>query len=134
MRVAILAGALALCVTTSAAADPITDYTIGRFPVIVDGRTFIVAVSKKSPRLLIQAKARGGDIAPADWPLPWWRAAAEKFVQPVGCGIPAVEVKWKLGGTWEADYACPEGVDLKALATAQKAQLKGGQPLTSAIP
>lgn len=131
MRLALLMAATAMVATPAPAlADGVTAFTVGRFPVISDGRTFVVAISNKSQTILIQGKPRSGDLAPSDWPIEWWRTAVEKFVAPSGCGISTVSVKWKLGGTWEATYVCPAGVDLRALAEAQKKALKTGAPLT----
>lgn len=58
-----------------------------------------------------------------------WKQAATEFLAPVGCT--ATEVRPIDQDTaWEAAYVCPEGVDLRALVAAQKAQLRKGQPLT----
>lgn len=55
------------------------------------------------------------------------RIAGTQFVQPVGCSI--TEVRSIAAGSWEAGFACPPDVDLRALASEQRAQLQAGASL-----
>lgn len=126
-----MASAAALASAIPASADSLFTYTIGPFPVTVDGRKLDVTLSTKSDTLLVQAHPFQGDRhgLAADWPIEIWRRAAEKFVEPAGCGISAVTVKWRIGATWEAAFVCPAGIDLSALVKAQKERLKSGLPI-----
>lgn len=128
--IAAFAAAAAL-ISSSAQAASLFTYPLGRVPVESDGRRFMIVVHGKEDAFLIQATqgAAWGGKRPQDWPPEVWRKAAEAFASPVGCGIPEVRAITRQGATWEATYVCPEGVDLRALFTAQKDDLRKGLPL-----
>jgi hypothetical protein len=95
-----------------------------------DGRTFRFYVHPHENLLLIQP-SMGQAITkhPDKWPQEVWRHAAETLVSPAGCAIVDVHDKSKIGATWEASYACPSGVDLRALMMAQRPTITRGEPL-----
>jgi hypothetical protein len=66
---------------------------------------------------------------PGRWPLDVWLHAAQHFVRPIGCDISDIHAGWRMGGTWEVTYVCPDQVDLRALIKAQRSDLKRGVPL-----
>ncbi|MET4683911.1 hypothetical protein [Brevundimonas faecalis] len=55
------------------------------------------------------------------------RIAAAQFLEPVDCTV--TEVRLIAPGGWEAGFACPAGVDLRALVQQQRAALQTGAPL-----
>lgn len=57
-----------------------------------------------------------------------WRAGARWLVEPAGCKVEELR-PLDQADTWEARYACPEGVDLRALIEAQRDQLREGRQL-----
>ncbi len=95
--------------------------------VTVDGRRFTVYVHPRDDTLLLQPKMGAGFLPNGEEPIYTWRKVAEQFVAPVGCGISAV--KFLTSASWEANYVCPAGVDLRGLVVAQRAQLQQGAPL-----
>lgn len=118
----------------SASAGSLFDYMKLTYDakLTVDGRVFSVMLHKSQDRFLLQPsmhEAFTGMGAPAHWPLPVWRKAAETFVEPVGCGISDMDAISRHGGSWEATYVCPPGVDLRALVAAERKDLRQGLPL-----
>jgi hypothetical protein len=97
--------------------------------VTVSPYRFSIYVHPEHDLLLIQPKLFGNPPRSDQWPIGLWRQAAEQFVAPLGCGIPTVQVKTRMGSTWEASFLCPEGVDLRGLVMAQRDALKKGTPL-----
>jgi hypothetical protein len=93
----------------------------------VEGRRFSIYVHSKDNALLLQPKI--SEMGSSSWGIQNYRAAAEQFVKPVGCGISAVEAISVMGGSWEATYVCPESINLRALVKAQRSQLVKGVPL-----
>ena len=57
-----------------------------------------------------------------------WRAGARWLVEPAGCKVEELR-PLDQADTWEARYACPEGVDLRALIEAQRSTLREGRRL-----
>nr|WP_271817078.1 hypothetical protein [Dolichospermum circinale] len=98
--------------------------------VDVEGRVVTIAPHPKKNHLLMQKSIGGSFSRPETWRIETYRAAAERFVSPVGCGIEKVEAITVLGGTWYAVYVCPTGVDLYKLIREQRKALKAGSPLT----
>ena len=96
----------------------------------VEGKHFTLYVHPKDKTILVQPKlVENLHDVPSQWPLVVWRQAAEAFVSPIGCGISDVKVLTRMGASWEATYICPDGVDLRSVAEAQRADLKRGTPL-----
>jgi hypothetical protein len=126
--------AVALLVSAPAAeAQSILSYKWTSDALVLDhGRAFTIYIHPKADTLLIQprlSQVYGGRAKPQDWPLDYWRQAAEAFVEPIGCGISDVSVKSRIGATWQAVFVCPPGVDLRRLAADQHATLIKGEPL-----
>lgn len=96
------------------------------------GRRFVAYINGKTDTILLQGswkeivhEAR----SMRDWPIQYWRQAAETLVGPAGCGISDVHALMKNGATWEATFVCPAGVDLRKLAKEQHEALMKGEPL-----
>lgn len=131
MRTATAVLVAGLLASTPAAAANLLSYTIAAAKLRIEGRTFRVTVHPKQNLILLQAsigESFSGGRADL-WPVGTWRAAAEAMVTPIGCGISEVKVLSKIGGSWEAAYVCPEGVDLRLIYLAQRKQLDKGEPL-----
>jgi hypothetical protein len=63
-------------------------------------------------------------------PDPWAvEAAMRDFVRPLGCEITAVRQIGAEQVSFEGDYTCPAGVDLRATVRAQTARLMRGEPI-----
>lgn len=124
--VAVLFSAWASCASASGLLSYGAGIAEAKFSTLGGG--FAAYVHPKEDKILLQRTRitadtlTSRDIAP-------WRNAAEFFVQPIGCGISRVEALSVTGQTWEAWYICPDGVDLRALATAQKQDLRRGRPI-----
>lgn len=123
---AVLFSAWASCASASGLLSYGAGVAEAKFSTLSGG--FAVYVHPKEDKLLLQRTSftaetlTSRDIAP-------WRNAAEVFVQPIGCGISRVEALSVKGQTWEAWYICPDGVDLRALAAAQRQDLRRGRPI-----
>lgn len=104
--------------------------------LVYEGRAFSIYVHPKQDLLMLQPKLSETfkPPIPPEWPIGFWRGAAEQFVKPAGCGIPEVHVLSKNGATWEASYLCPAGLDLRALILAQRSALKRGSELKAPPP
>jgi hypothetical protein len=114
------------------APSSIFDFGLGfsEATVVVGDNTFRIYTNKRGKSTIaLEPAMKDMGKNPATWPLPVWRAAAEKFVAPVGCGISDVVAIARNGGAWEATYVCPAGVDLKALIRAQTRDLQQGVPI-----
>lgn len=57
-----------------------------------------------------------------------FKAAASWLVKPVGCQLTTIRAVDK-ATSYEMAYACPAGVDLRALVRAQTPTLRDGAPL-----
>lgn len=60
-------------------------------------------------------------------PLPYWRRAITWLLEPAGCSI--VSIYELERSSYEAEYVCPPGVDLRALVAANRPALRRGAPL-----
>lgn len=60
-------------------------------------------------------------------PMPIWRSAINWLLEPAGCTILSI---YELERTsFEAEYQCPAGVDLRRLVMEHRTTLRDGQPL-----
>ncbi len=60
-------------------------------------------------------------------PMPIWRSAINWLLEPAGCTILSI---YELERTsFEAEYQCPSGVDLRRLVIEHRTTLRQGQPL-----
>jgi hypothetical protein len=110
-------------------AESMFGYDLPAAKVNVEGRIVTVAPHRRKNQLLMQKAFEAIVSYPEAWQIETYRAAAERFVAPVGCGIEKVEAISVMGGTWYASYVCPAGVDLYNLIKAQRKALKAGAPL-----
>lgn len=105
---------------------------------VADGKAFSVWVHPRDNSILIEGSwgsAAGigalqgltfNTVHTSNFDL--WRAGMEAFLAPVGCtGANLRPLDQDIA--WEADYSCPDGVDLRALVAAQRSALRDGQPL-----
>ena len=131
MRVKSLFAAITLLTfaVVPAKAESMFGYDLPAAKIDVAGRIVTVAPHRKKNQLLMQKSIGASFSNPETWGIETYRAAAEKFVVPVGCGVEKVEAITVLGGTWYAVYVCPAGVDLYKLIREQRSALKGGAPL-----
>lgn len=85
-----------------------------------------VYVHPREDMLMIQpAMGQIGDAT--SWPDNVFRAAATYLIRPVGCTVgEPVRIG---GGTYEAPFTCPAGVDLRALLRSQRDAVIAGAPL-----
>jgi hypothetical protein len=133
MRSAFAIAATLVLVATPAFSANIFSYTGPRSVIAVDGHKYHVAIHPKQDLVMIQSTL--GDAysgkRPDQWPVSTWRGVAEALVTPLGCGISEVHsLGSPKGGTWEAAYVCPVGVDLRAIFKDQRKALEAGSPLT----
>lgn len=135
----VLAAALALmaCSNLARTLSYGTDWADAIFGV--DGTRFEMYAHERDPTLLLQvsigrAAAQGllegvslglANKGPA---FAEWKSAAEWILTPVGCSIVDL-YPLDQSHTWEVRYACPPGVDLRAMIGAQREQLRNGVPL-----
>lgn len=102
-----------------------------------DGAAFTISVHPREDTFLIRpgameglgrSLARGVSLGFAGRPPGYEasRAAAAYFIEPSGCEISRFQDLDASTGYWEADYACPPGVDLRAMVMAQRSSLRGG--------
>jgi len=128
------AGGEVVCTTAPAPADgprrvaahSMLSFGAPRVPVFLNGQKFMVSIHKSDDAIMMQGAGNGAGSF--DTPIQVWRRVAEAFVTPVGCEIPSVTAITKNGGTWEASFTCPDGVNLHTMITAQKTRLKKGLP------
>ena len=99
--------------------------------VSVGDKSFAIYVHSKDNSLLIQPRiaAMASASGIGEWFLKDYRAAAEQFLSPVGCGVQEMHVITKAGESWEGTYICPPGVDLRQLVKEQRSQLRAGEAL-----
>jgi hypothetical protein len=109
--------------------------------VAVQGKRMNVSVHPSDNSLLVQttiADAAGsGALAGLTFglvrgfrPDPWAvEAALREFVRPLGCEITVVRQIGAEQVTFEGDYRCPAGVDLRATVRAQTARLMRGEAI-----
>jgi hypothetical protein len=107
--------------------------------VSVDGKAFSIWVHPADNDLLVQralgaAMGQGfvsglslNSVNLMD-PKPYWKRAAELITAPLGCTVTDI---YTLDNrtSWEAPYACPPGVDLRAKVAEQRAALRAGAPI-----
>ncbi len=122
---------IAIALAGPASAGGLADYswTQADAKVPVGKVSFNLWVNQHRPAILIEPSMKTVLSGGGHYPDPVWRTVAEAFVQPVGCSVSAIKPLTRMGAAWEATYACPDGVDLIALAKAQRPALKAGQPL-----
>jgi hypothetical protein len=106
----------------------------------VGGREFALQVHPTEQTILIQrgfgglmgqSFVEGATFGAVNMkePMPIWRSAAEWLLRPPGCTI---ETLYELERTsYEAEYDCPAGVDLRALVREHRQTLRAGEPLPS---
>ncbi len=130
MRGAVL-GALLLATASPAAANGIMDYswTQADARVPVGETAFNIWIHKKRDTFLIEPSMKTVMSGGGHYPDAVWRTVAEGFASQIGCGISDVVPLSRAGAAWEATFVCPAGVDLHALAKAQRDDLKHGLPL-----
>lgn len=123
--------ALGLLVASPSQGSSLFDYGWGQADARVPmGQTaFNIWVHKHRPTVLLEPAAKTVFSGGGHYPDPVWRIVAEAFVSPIGCTISQVRPLSRAGAAWEATYTCPAGVDLIALAAAQRDSLKHGDPL-----
>ncbi len=109
--------------------------------IVVQGKRMNVSMHPVDNSLLAQttvADAAGGGfiegltfgLARGFRPDPWAvEAAMREFVRPLGCEITAVRQIGANQVSFEGDYRCPAGVDLRATVRAQTARLMQGLPI-----
>jgi hypothetical protein len=132
-----LALAMALAtVAAPAAASSLLDYGWGQADahVPVGSDHFNIWVEKSRPTFLIEPSVKTAFSGGGHYPDPTWRTVAEAFVQPIGCGISDIRPLSRAGAAWEATYVCPDKVDLRQLAKAQRRDLLLGLPLHQVQP
>lgn len=123
--VAAVATALAGCATPGR----LMSYGPERADAFVEheGSRVKIYAHPRDPMLLLQPAFGRGFHATGEAAIFLWRAVAERFVEPAGCGISAVS--YLSTASWEATYVCPEGVDLRALIAEQRSALQAGAAL-----
>jgi hypothetical protein len=132
IRVLAFAAAAAAISAGDAGATSLFSYGLATSDASVneDGRTFRFYVHPHENLLLIQPSAGSAWTKhPQKWPQEAWKHAAATLVAPAGCAVTEIHVKSRIGATWEAGFACPAGVDLRALMMAQRAAITHGEPL-----
>lgn len=109
--------------------------------IMVEGRRMNVWVHPREPSVMVAMTvgdaAGGGLIEGLTWGLargfkPDPRnidAALTQWLAPVGCRASPVVELGSDDANFEARYTCREGVDLRQLLTAQRAQLMTGAPI-----
>lgn len=132
-------GAVAVCgcASMSRALSYGSDFADARFEAA--GKSFAVWVHPTESTVMIQgdtgsAVSAGlvegltfgaGGVDPA---YRTWAAGAAAFVSPIGCEARDLR-PLDQDIMWEFDFVCPEGVDLRALAAAQRDGLRRGERL-----
>lgn len=107
--------------------------------VHVDGKGYSIWVHQHEDTLLVQRSAGAAmgqsfvqgltlNLVNMMDPKPYWKRAAAQMTDPVGCQVTDV-YPLDSHSTWEAPYACPAGVDLRALINAQREDLRHGAPI-----
>jgi hypothetical protein len=130
--------AIALAVAAPASAAGLFAYAT-HYPVAElkngEGHKFKVYLHPHESSIMLAAPASMSVVGknPAKWPEAEWRAAAEQFLGTSGCAVADLHPLLRVGADWEAVVACPDGVDIHALAKAQKAALKQGDALQAAV-
>lgn len=109
--------------------------------IAVEGRTMSMSIHPTDDTLFVQRSIGDSAAAGAMQGLTFgiargWKPDPRKidealrlFLQPVGCTASA---SYEVGSTdtnYEARYACPAGVDLRAIMAAQRDALRRGEPL-----
>lgn len=107
---------------------------------IVDGKAYRLYIHPREDTILMQrpmltgmgqGAVRGatfGLVQAGEAYDPWKRAAVE-FLHPVGCEVTDVYPLGGQTGTWEARFKCPADVDIRALAAAERSELRAGGSL-----
>ena len=127
----VLAVAVIAAAAAPASANGILDYswTMADARVPMGDTAFNVWIQKKRDTILIEPSMKTVMGGGGHYPDNVWRTVAEGFVSPIGCGVSDVVPLSRAGAAWEATFVCPAGVDLHALARAQRDDLKRGLPL-----
>jgi hypothetical protein len=139
--IAVVSGSLAGCASVQRAAS----YGDGQLTfdgkLAVEGREMSMSIHPRDSTLLVQRTLGDSAAAGALQGLTFgiargWKPDPRKidealrlFLQPVGCTASA---SYEVGSTdtnYEARYACPAGVDLRAIMAAQRDALRRGEPL-----
>ena len=92
-----------------------------------------IAIQRGFGALMGQSFVEGATFGAANYqePMPIWRSAAEWLLHPPGCRILSI---YELERTsYEAEYECPAGVDLRALVQEHRQTLRQGQPLPARL-
>ena len=104
--------------------------------VRVGSRAFSVWLHRKEPTVMVQrgfgagmgqAFASGLTLNAVNLtePMPYWKAAAQAVLTPIGCTVSDVYTLDNRS-TWEARYTCPAGVDVDAYVEAHRDELRKG--------
>lgn len=110
-------------------ADANTSVDGRRYSLYVHPSDNTVAAQRGMGALLGQSAVEGltfGAVSMQE-PMPIWRAAINWLLEPAGCTILSI---YELERTsFEAEYQCPAGVDLRRLVMEHRTTLRDGQPL-----
>lgn len=141
VAVGLLCLALTACASTSRLASYNGAGIYSDAEVVLNGHTMTITTHPKEPFLLAQVTmgsaaasgfitgltlglATGHRLDPRDVD-----AALARFVAPLGCTMAPSRMIGENNVSFEAQYTCPAGVDLRAIMLSQRAALKRGEPL-----
>lgn len=110
-------------------ADANTSVDGRRYSLYVHPRDKTVMAQRGMGAVIGQSAIEGFTLGAVSMqePMPIWRSAMNWLLEPAGCTILSI---YELERTsFEAEYQCPEGVDLRRLVMENRATLRDGQPL-----
>lgn len=127
MRNLIALALVAMILPAQAQAKGLLSYTDKAAKIKVGDQEFRFSVHPKDSFILIQVGAIGSFKAARADPEAIFRTAAEHLTKPLGCTVVLMDPMGAKGaGTWEAQYTCPDGVDLRSAFQAQRKELEKG--------
>lgn len=127
MRKLIAIALVALILPAQAQAKNLLSYTGKAAKIKVGDQDFRMTVHPKDSFILIQVGAIGSFKAARAEPEAIFRNAAEHLAKPLGCTVVKMDPMGSAkGGSWEAQFTCPDGVDLRSAFQAQRKELEKG--------